>query len=610
MATDESTATGSQRASARDGRASGKYVRYCLAGLNDNDAGSGLFADLALELCRRRVCSSIVPATQPSAGGDLGQDARSIRVVLDSDREQVLYGSAPVVKERIIFAFSIRQDWRAKVEADAAKAVANNLSPDRVVFVTNQFVAPERVKIEAERDVADAVSTGDRRVDVGILDGAWVLMCLAGDDYDLAVRFLDCPYTEDPQIAEAMRRVFGFDAAGLGPSEVVEVERLRASVRWRHRYEEAPHLLVRQLRRLGDLLSKTDATYEEALSWYKDALQVPCNSRLLAIELVDTYVSYFRALRKVPSGPQEMLARWPGMADAIVSYRLSSRLPEIGIWLLYMVTLRDTPAFSAARARAVGALASYADQPVSPLDEAHRQEALLYLDWLAFGPERDVNAVVERVDRLIGYGEALYPLSLGPLCRLLAVMIPLVPSAEALQQRWERAVEIQVERTGELERAALLRDRAVRHADAGQWAKALEFAAAAKSAWFHEETMRGHLLMSFAMSGYFAELGLHEACMYELMYVLAVTTASTDHDNADMIAPAIAQLARIAAGQGRYLRALRWLCLAWRATATFGDPGQRGTTALTTRRRRLASWRFCACARPTLTVVLSAFRHL
>src|SRR6266851_1694791 len=97
-----------------------KYLKYLLASLNEEDSGGGTFAQLAIHLIHRRKCANIVPATEPSAGGDLGQDARTQRVVLDTDGRFRLYASPPTVAERWIFAFSIRQDWQAKLASDVA----------------------------------------------------------------------------------------------------------------------------------------------------------------------------------------------------------------------------------------------------------------------------------------------------------------------------------------------------------------------------------------------------------------------------------------------------------------------------------------------------------
>jgi hypothetical protein len=172
-----------------------KYLRYLIEGLNADDTGSGIFAQLAERLVHRRKCANIVPATEPSAGGDYGQDARTQQVLLDADGRFRFYISPPVVNERWIFAFSIDKNWQAKLKRDAKKIVENQLSPDRIIYVTNRFISPEHVKIDMERQIQTLYN-----IPCEILDGQWFLDNLYEHDYTLAVDLLECPPEEDPEL--------------------------------------------------------------------------------------------------------------------------------------------------------------------------------------------------------------------------------------------------------------------------------------------------------------------------------------------------------------------------------------------------------------------------
>jgi hypothetical protein len=83
--------------------------------LNEEDSDAGIFAQLAKSFFHRKKCANILPETEPSAGGDLGQDARTHHVLLDSDNRFRQYTSPPTTAERLIFAFSIRKDWQPKL---------------------------------------------------------------------------------------------------------------------------------------------------------------------------------------------------------------------------------------------------------------------------------------------------------------------------------------------------------------------------------------------------------------------------------------------------------------------------------------------------------------
>lgn len=207
-----------------------KFLRYLLEGINQDDAGSGQFPQLAERLIHRRVCANIVPATEPSYGGDYGQDSRTQKVLLDSEGRFRLYQSPPVVEERWIFAFSISKDWKAKLLSDSKKIKANNLNPDRIIYVTNQFISPENVKIDAEREIETALG-----IKCEILDGNWITTLLYETDYELAVQFLDCPPEQDPELMKIYQRVYGLKTHGLSEEEALELENLKKQVQYRNR---------------------------------------------------------------------------------------------------------------------------------------------------------------------------------------------------------------------------------------------------------------------------------------------------------------------------------------------------------------------------------------
>ncbi len=282
-----------------------KYLKYLLASLNEEDSGGGTFAQLAIHLIHRRKCANIVPATEPSAGGDLGQDARTQRVILDSDSRFRLYESPPLTEAHWIFAFSIRADWNPKLKSDAAKIVANNLHPDLIVFVTNQFINPEHIKIHAERAILQ-----EHGVPCEILDGQWILDQLYEQDYALAVEFLGCPPESDPKLIDMFRRVFSLQEGGLTEEEAVELEQLKSRVQYRNRYLDTPEHLVQDLRRIGNILAPYEAHVEEALRWYEEAL--PELDRITNLpDGIELLYSYFKTLQKFPHGPSKIFHRLP-----------------------------------------------------------------------------------------------------------------------------------------------------------------------------------------------------------------------------------------------------------------------------------------------------------
>ncbi|HEX9220845.1 MAG TPA: hypothetical protein VF858_10215, partial [Gemmatimonadaceae bacterium] len=71
--------------------------------------------------------------------------------------------------ERWAFAFSAKEDWRAKVQSDVAKIAETNRGYTKVFFVSNQFI-----KDKTRAEVEDTLRQ-KHNVDVRILDRTWIL---------------------------------------------------------------------------------------------------------------------------------------------------------------------------------------------------------------------------------------------------------------------------------------------------------------------------------------------------------------------------------------------------------------------------------------------------
>jgi hypothetical protein len=242
------------------------WLRFLLEQLGSTPDGPGRFEQLATALVHRRKASNIVPATAPSSGGDLGVDARTAPVLLDNESLLRLYASPPTAGSHWIFAFSIARDWRAKLRADVAKILNNNLNPERIVFVTSQRISPERIKLEEEQELART-----HGVPVEILDGSWIELHLLAEDYALAVHHLGAPPLNDPALREFAQRVFGLKRQGLSEAEGLEVERLKRDLQYRNRYTTVPDHFFRDVESLAAILVDHEETFGEALEWYREA---------------------------------------------------------------------------------------------------------------------------------------------------------------------------------------------------------------------------------------------------------------------------------------------------------------------------------------------------
>ena len=126
------------------------------------------FAYFARRLAQKEICPNLRPQTGPVGGGDSKVDSETIPV--SSDVADVWVGTDPAAAtERWAFAFSAKEDWKAKVAQDVEKIAGTNRGYTRIYFITNQFA---RDKSRAESEDALTKKFG---VPVVILDRTWII---------------------------------------------------------------------------------------------------------------------------------------------------------------------------------------------------------------------------------------------------------------------------------------------------------------------------------------------------------------------------------------------------------------------------------------------------
>ncbi len=532
-----------------------RYLRYLIENLNDDDSGPSIFAELAERLIHRRKCANIVPATQPSAGGDYGQDGRTQKVLLDSDGRFRLYEAPPVIEERWIFAFGIKPDWRSKLHADAVKIVLNDLRPDRIIFVTNQFINPEHLKIDYERSIEEEL-----KVPCEILDGTWLLSQLYENDYQLAVELLHCPPEQDPELMKMFERIFGLKEEGISEEEALEVENLKARVQYRNRYTEMPEYLVRDLRNIGDILSQYDGTLDEAIKWYEEALPELDKLRLLT-EGIELLYAYFVALFKLPDGATKIFGWLPKLIDLVFRAEHRSLYVYISVWLQYLYpTLQDEEEYRKRYYNTLDQFKSLDRESMSRLSLAYLDEVILLLEFvLVHRDNLDRNVYLNRVRSFL---EAVAPITPFPLKRIVGMLAVVAPTWNAesdFEDIFELALDLISKQTGSFQKATTLKERAIAHEKAGQLEEAIVINTRAKRLWLNETTSRGFMLVTFVLATWYKRLGYLQAAEYELYEGIYMAISQPKYSHPDLLAGMFIELTSLAFMQGRVLRAYKWL---------------------------------------------------
>lgn len=142
------------------------------------------FERFAKALCERFVCPFLKPATGPEGGGDGKVDTETIKTS-EEVVERHFVGRADRGHERWGFAFSAKQDWKAKARADVAGMVGTGRGYTTAFFVTSRY-ARSKDRSELQDSLA-----AQHNVTVEILDRNWIIdHVIEKDARDLAFIYL------------------------------------------------------------------------------------------------------------------------------------------------------------------------------------------------------------------------------------------------------------------------------------------------------------------------------------------------------------------------------------------------------------------------------------
>ncbi|GAB5491985.1 MAG: hypothetical protein Phog2KO_22000 [Phototrophicaceae bacterium] len=533
-----------------------KYLRYLVEALNDYDSGRGTFARLVTSLIHRRKCSNILPATEPSSGGDLGQDARTHDVYLfESSNLFRLYESPPETPERWIFAFSIAKDWEDKLEKDVQKILKNNLHPDRIIFVTNQFISPEKRKITIERNIENIHS-----VSFEILDGQWIVDQLYNYDYVLAVEYLECPPENDPQLAEMFQRIFGLKETGLSEDEGAQVEQLKQQLQYRNKYADNMNHFIQDLNHIGNILVKYDKHLEESIQWYEEGLSI-VDELDYKIDGIQLYYDYFKALFKLPHGITRILELLPKFIDMVFDAKNTDLYGYIQNWLFFAFgkspeneELREL--FKQTRER----FETINIDHLGVVNIAHVDEIIVIFDL--FMSQVGLHERQDTLDSLFLFLKRIESLHFYPvegIAKTLGAVAVWMTGNEQFEKCYEFALEIESKQHGKFQKAQSLAKRAVYHADAKQYEEAIKIGLRAKQLWFSDDTIRGFLLACMSISEWYKEIGYFAVAELELYEGLHVAYWNTAKAESDLFVKMLLSLYGISLKQGKPLQGFKWL---------------------------------------------------
>src|SRR5882757_2169944 len=129
------------------------------------------FENFARKLAEKELCPNLIPQTGPTGGGDSKTDSETYPI--SAELASRWYYADSVGKqgtaERWAFAFSTKEDWKAKVRSDI-KGIAETRRPYKVAyFITSRF-AKDKDRATIQDELSKAYG-----FDVWILDRTWII---------------------------------------------------------------------------------------------------------------------------------------------------------------------------------------------------------------------------------------------------------------------------------------------------------------------------------------------------------------------------------------------------------------------------------------------------
>lgn len=244
------------------------------------------FERFALLLARKTICPNLRPQTGPAGGGDGKVDSETTPVADSLSLAWVVGHGSGASSERWAFAFSAKEDWRAKVQSDVRKIAETKRGYVRAFFISNQAI-PDRKRLELE----DAL-TKECGLKVTIHDLTWIvdqvidgkLEGMANDELQMGMLIAES-VEPGPRDMERKRELETIEsrlverlASGVaGPreaSDAIETATLARELEMARVEVEGRHTRALDLaERAGVLSAKIEAHYQYAWSafwWFED----------------------------------------------------------------------------------------------------------------------------------------------------------------------------------------------------------------------------------------------------------------------------------------------------------------------------------------------------
>jgi hypothetical protein len=183
-----------------------QHIRFALETLSERN-GHHEFEHLCRQFARHRICSNILPATGPVAGGgDQRRDFETFRTFIHKEPNRFCARSE---KSKLVFACSLQEQVIPKIRSDVAAIMQGPARPDIVYFFSSQ---PVKV---SDRHTLQAWAKDEHGVELEVFDREALAQQLADPEiFWIAARYLDVPLEIFPSLYKQTRNMNACAANG------------------------------------------------------------------------------------------------------------------------------------------------------------------------------------------------------------------------------------------------------------------------------------------------------------------------------------------------------------------------------------------------------------
>lgn len=512
------------------------------------------FEAFSRRLLERTVCPNLLPHTGPTGGGDSKVDTETYPVAEALAMAWFIGNGNEAATERWAFAFSAKEKWKPKLEADVAKIVTTQRGYTKAFFVSSRFIS------DRARSTAEDALRKKHGIDVRIFDRNWILDKVFGerleqlaiDELRLTVSMrheirkgpLDTEREQDLQSIE--RRIASALQEGRHTSALVEdcIEAAEIAKNLERPRTEVDGLYMRAIRlakQFGTPHQLLEGTYEHAWAsfwWHEDYEQ---------------FFELYTQVEKLATGSANVheLELWSNLHSGLYVAVRDGHLDAKTI---------DLHTRTNALATELNRLAQEQERPSSALQARTLRLMLKLLVELHKDRQTAIDRVLRELGEVVRASISFIGYPLTTLVQVLTESGDVLGERESYESLFETIVQVTAQREGELAAGRMLLRRGAQQMDDERWYEGIRTLGRALGKLYKHESRKEEIRALYLCARAYEKVGLLWAARGTMLAAAMIATNEFwKHDRVSTAQAACYwQLKWIELQLGRIPQALAW----------------------------------------------------